>query len=101
MLAMAAKVIPSGLRRRLIGKVTGRAEEDIFPTAYKCNTRRKIKRLLEQSGLTIERVDYLDSGFMFKGIPPLHLLEILYIKMIRLPGLRHFKAQIMVTAVKK
>jgi len=50
-LGLAVKLIPRSLHDRVLGRVQPeRQEEDIFPTAYRCNTVWKIRRMLDQYG---------------------------------------------------
>jgi len=48
---IAARLIPNKYHAAVTGKVQGsREEEDVFPTLYRCNTRRKVQRALEAQG---------------------------------------------------
>jgi hypothetical protein len=99
-LAMLSKLLPFRLRKRLIAKVTGRLEEDIFPTRYKCNTAGKITRLLKNSGLQVQEIIYLHEGFLFPSTFPLYVMELLYKKLTSSLGLSWLRGQLLVTATK-
>ncbi len=99
-LAMLSKCIPFALRKRLIAKVTGRFEEDIFPTRYKCNTARTITKLLKNKGLEIQETIYLHEGLVFPSVFPLYVLELLYKKLTSSLGLHWIRGQLLVTASK-
>jgi ubiquinone/menaquinone biosynthesis C-methylase UbiE len=46
-----SKLIPNRLHKRILSKVNKeRKEEDIYPTFYKCNTIREIRRMLSRYG---------------------------------------------------
>jgi ubiquinone/menaquinone biosynthesis C-methylase UbiE len=48
--AMIARLTPNGLHRKILHRVQGnRKEEDVFPTVYKCNTRRKLENMLSRN----------------------------------------------------
>ena len=51
-IAIAATLIPNKFHSKVTSVVQdSRKEEDVFPTRYKCNSRRKIKNIMEKNGL--------------------------------------------------
>lgn len=56
--SLVARLIPNKWHGRVVEMVEGRATEDVFPTAYKCNTKRDILRLAQLADLSIERFSY-------------------------------------------
>jgi SAM-dependent methyltransferase len=100
LLAQLSKMIPFGLRRRLIARITKRQEVDIFPTYYRCNTAGRMRRLLEQAGLKVEELRHESAGILFPRIMPAYLLEMLYIKLTLRPWFAGLRGQLLVTAVK-
>jgi SAM-dependent methyltransferase len=51
-IGVLARLIPERFHRAVLGKVLSghRKEEDGFPTVYKCNTRGRIRRMLDRHG---------------------------------------------------
>jgi SAM-dependent methyltransferase len=50
-LGVASRVVPSSLHVRALSRAQpGRPAEDVFPTLYRCNTRRLLTRALERNG---------------------------------------------------
>ena len=48
--AIAARLVPNGFHGKVLESAQqGRAEEDIFPTVYKCNTRRRLRNILARN----------------------------------------------------
>jgi SAM-dependent methyltransferase len=48
---LAAKLIPNRHHGRVLGKVQdSRPEEDVFPTLYRCNTVRSLRRAMDSNG---------------------------------------------------
>jgi len=48
---LISRLMPNKLHAWLLKKVqSGRKEENIFPTFYRCNTKRKVKRILDKYG---------------------------------------------------
>jgi SAM-dependent methyltransferase len=50
------RMLPNGLRKKLANSLTGVSESDIFPTTYRANSVRKLRRLLEKSGFTEKKL---------------------------------------------
>jgi SAM-dependent methyltransferase len=49
---IATRLVPNRLHARVLAQVQpNRKDEDIFPTLYRCNTARRIRRQLERSGM--------------------------------------------------
>ena len=50
--ALFARLIPGRFHKAVLGRAMGghRKEEDGFPTMYKCNTKRRIRRMLDEHG---------------------------------------------------
>lgn len=48
---IASRAVPAVLHRRALGRLQpGRPAEDVFPTRYRCNTRRRLRRTLARHG---------------------------------------------------
>jgi SAM-dependent methyltransferase len=68
-----AMMVPNRFHPWIVAKSEGREEEDVFPTVYKCNSRRAIMRLANQNGLSLNDFRYLSqypnyllfNGFLF------------------------------------
>ena len=98
LLAQASKFIP--FRKWLISKVTGRKEEDIFPTLYRCNTAAAMQRYLDAAGLKLVELRFMDAGVLFKKLWPAALLECLCIRLTRAAPLAPLRGQLLVIAQK-
>ncbi len=98
----AARLVPNRFHARIVKAVEGRAEEDTFPTAYKTNTARDVRRLAAGAGLQVESVAYLSqypNYLMFNGL--LFLLGTAFEKLIsRVHALRFLRGWILVTLVR-
>jgi len=91
--SLAARVIPNRFHPWIVRRTEGRDEQDVFPTAYRANTRRDVARHAACHGLALAEFRYLGqypSYFMFSGalflaatayqkvierIAPLHCLQ--------------------------
>jgi SAM-dependent methyltransferase len=96
--AIIARIIPNRFHPWIVAKVEGREERDVFPVAYKTNTRRQVERLCRDSGLAIDQFTYhgqYPSYFMFNGA--LFLIATWYEKLIsRFEALRFLRGWILV-----
>src|ERR1039458_3633510 len=69
--SLAVLAIPNRLHPGLVRRLTDRKECDTFPTFYRANTNRAIRRLARQSGFEVESVRYLNQyPDYFRKIPP-------------------------------
>lgn len=53
-IALAASIIPNRFHTALTSRVQhGRRDEDVFPTFYRCNTKRSITRMMDKAGFDV------------------------------------------------
>lgn len=77
--SLAALAIPNRLHPMLVRWLTDRDEGDTFPTFYRANTDRSLRRLAQQCGFGVESINYLNQyPEYFRKIPPLFLLGVAY-----------------------
>lgn len=68
--SIIAKLIPNRFHPWIVSKTEGREEQDVFPIAYRTNTRGAINKWTRESGLECNSFRYLGqypSYFMFNG----------------------------------
>lgn len=81
--SILSKLIPGRFHSRIVRLTEGRNEEDTFPTCYRSNTERQVKKLASMTGFEISSLDYLGqypSYFMFN--PVLFMIGTAYDKLI-------------------
>jgi SAM-dependent methyltransferase len=97
--SLIAAVIPNRFHPWIVSKTEGRAEHDVFPVAYRTNTRRAVEKWSKHAGFELVSFRYLGqypSYFMFNGF--LFLLATGYEKLIsKLPMLNFLQGWILVT----
>jgi SAM-dependent methyltransferase len=97
--SILATLIPNRYHASIVSKMEGRAEHDVFPTAYRTNTRSAVTKWARRSGLELASFRYLGqypSYFMFNGF--LFLLATGYQKLIsRATWLNFLQGWILVT----
>lgn len=57
--SVIAMLVPNRFHPWVVSRTEGRRSEDVFPTQYKVNTRRRIRTLAAETGFSICRLDYL------------------------------------------
>jgi len=96
--ALVAQAIPNRFHPWIVAKTEGRAEADVFPTAYRTNTFASVRKWAAQTGFEIVSFDYLGqypSYFMFNGF--LFLLATAYEKLTqKVEALRFLRGWILV-----
>ena len=96
---VVARLVPNRFHARIVARTEGRAEEDVFATCYKTNSKAEVQRLAATAGFEIADFRYLGqypNYFMFNA--PLFLLGTLYDKLVcRFDMLKILRGWILVT----
>jgi SAM-dependent methyltransferase len=97
--SLIASIVPNRFHPWIVSKTEGREEKDVFPIAYRTNTRRAVERWSRRSGFEVVSFRYVGqypSYFMFNGL--LFLLATGYEKVISsVPALNFLQGWIFVT----
>jgi SAM-dependent methyltransferase len=97
--SIIAKLVPNRFHPWIVSKTEGREEHDVFPIAYRTNTRGAVETWVKRAGFEIVSFRYLGqypSYFMFNGF--LFLLATAYEKLIgRVSALNFLQGWIFVT----
>lgn len=56
-----ARLTPDWFHRSFNARARGRSEADTFPTVYRANTPRRLRRLASAAGFRIERIDMIET----------------------------------------
>ena len=100
--SILATLIPNRFHSKIVKVTEGRDEEDTFPTYYRSNTGRDVKKSAKTTGFQITRIDYLGqypSYFMFN--PMLFILGTAYDKTIcAFDSLKYLRGWILATLKK-
>jgi ubiquinone/menaquinone biosynthesis C-methylase UbiE len=95
---LIAAAIPNRYHATIVNRTEGRAEEDVFPTQYKMNTKTAVTRLAQAHGFRLARFRYLGqypNYFLFNGA--LFFLAMMYEKIVAtVPGLQFLQGWILV-----
>jgi ubiquinone/menaquinone biosynthesis C-methylase UbiE len=97
--SIVARLIPNRFHPWIVSRTEGRAERDVFPVAYRTNTRGAVEKWAKQGGFEVVSFRYVGqypSYFMFNGI--LFLLATGYEKLIsKVSALNFLQGWIFVT----
>ena len=88
-ITLASRFTPFGLHHPVKKLLWGGEEKDTFPTAYKMNTRRELRRLFTKGGFRESEFAHLDDCCTFSKFPLLNTLELLVWKGLWRVGLRY------------
>ena len=100
--SIVAKLIPNRFHPWIVSRTEGREEHDVFPVAYRTNTRGAVAKWAKHAGFDIVSLRYLGqypSYFMFNA--GLFLMATGYEKLIgKIPALNFLQGWILVTLEK-
>jgi ubiquinone/menaquinone biosynthesis C-methylase UbiE len=93
---LLSRWMPHAVKSRLAKLFDGRPEEDVFPTHYRANSPAAIRALATRAGLELADLQVISTGAVLGVIPPLAALELLYIRLLRLPSLAGLRSNLIV-----
>jgi ubiquinone/menaquinone biosynthesis C-methylase UbiE len=101
--AIITNIVPNRFHPWIVARTQGRAEIDVFPTAYKTNTRAAVNKWSNGADFNVVSYEYLGqypTYFMFNGL--LFLIATGYEKIIRrFEALRFLRGWILVVLRKR
>lgn len=77
---LVAHAMPTSMKKRIVGFLEGRREEEIFPTHYRLNTPGTIKQLALDNGFQVQHLSLVGSGCMLDRLGPVAWLECVFLK---------------------
>jgi SAM-dependent methyltransferase len=97
---LLARLIPERFKKTLVRWFEGRAEEDVFPAHYRANREQDIEQLGRAVGFSEIDVRLLVTSAKFTIVPPLLILELLWIRLLMTKLFRPLRTNI-IAALKK
>jgi SAM-dependent methyltransferase len=97
---VVGRLLPDALKRRLALLLQGRKQEDVFETYYRANTESEIRALAQASGFTVAAVELFVADAIFAMIPPIAVLELLWLRLLMTRPFRPFRTNI-ITVLQK
>lgn len=74
--SIGARLIPNSLHPMFTKLMSGRAEEDTFPTVYRMNTRAQLRGVFSQCGFAEERFWWLDDCSVLQQLKSLFVTQL-------------------------
>jgi SAM-dependent methyltransferase len=97
---LPARLLPQGLKNRLIESLQGRAEEDVFPACYRVNSPRLLRELGAAAGMQVAEMRMVCSQAVFAKFPVLAFFELLLIRALMTKPMRRFRTNILAVLTK-
>jgi ubiquinone/menaquinone biosynthesis C-methylase UbiE len=95
-----ARMVPGVLKDKMANILDGRNEEDVFETHYKANTQKQIAGLARDCEFDVVKMKMLVSDAIFAVVPPLAVLELIWIRALMTAPLKRFRTTI-ITVLRK
>ena len=92
--ATLSSLFPQGLKKRLVGWLIGRKQEDVFPTYYQMNSPRSLQKLASRNGFESADLGLLNSSAVTVMLGPLVIFELLVIRILSFNLFRTFRSNI-------
>jgi ubiquinone/menaquinone biosynthesis C-methylase UbiE len=94
--SMIAALLPGDVKSHLVERLTNRRSKDVYPTYYRINTQRQIRRCSQAVGFDVEHLEMLES-LSFNRYYALFLFNLLVARLLRWKALRNLQADFLVT----
>ncbi len=92
-----ARLVPGGLKAKLIYLLDGREEEDVFETYYKANTPKQVETLAHATNFTIVKLKMLATNAIFSLALPLAIPELLLIRLLMRKRFKNLRTGIIIS----
>jgi SAM-dependent methyltransferase len=93
----ASRMLPDVLKKVLAGWLEGRESADVYPTHYLANTASDVNRIAPRAGLLLERADFVSTSPVFGVVPPLALIELIWIRILQATTMAPYRTNLIVT----
>jgi ubiquinone/menaquinone biosynthesis C-methylase UbiE len=90
----ASTLVPESWKKKLIGFLEGRKEEDVFPALYRMNVPSHIRAFAEKNGFSITQLCMEESSAQAVMLGPLVILELIWIRVLRFSIFRGWRSNI-------
>lgn len=97
---LLAVLLPQRLKNKLALFLQGRKEEDVYPTYYRINTRRRIETLARQSGFSVSDLRMVESSAQTYMLGPLVVMELVLIRALRWSICENYRTNVIATLLK-
>jgi SAM-dependent methyltransferase len=101
--ALASRMLPHSLHDLIISRIFRKTSADIFPTHYRCNSERRIRRLASATGFRVREVRFLEPRPEYLRFSPFsYLFGIAYERIVNSTrAFRQFRAVLIAVLEKR
>ncbi|MCA1481725.1 hypothetical protein I6F37_43095, partial [Bradyrhizobium sp. NBAIM08] len=99
--AVFRKLVPKPLVKKLAALFDGRPADDVFEIHYKANREEKIEAVARETNFEIKEIKFVSSDAVCAVVPPLAVIELLWIRLLMRPSMRRFRTNLIVVLKKK
>lgn len=99
--SMMRKMVPAFAVKKLSKMLDGRDAEDVFEVHYKANNHQAIENLAAETGFQTEEIKMVSSDAVFAVVPPLAVMELIWIKILKAESLKSLRTNIIAVLRKK
>jgi ubiquinone/menaquinone biosynthesis C-methylase UbiE len=96
-----SRLVPDSAQKFLIHRLLRRPTHESFPTFFRANSRRALKRLTAESGFSIDNITYIGNPFYMAFNVPLFRLGLLFEKITDTKSLNSLKLYLLATLRKE
>ncbi len=94
-------LVPEPWKIRLIGVIEGRKGVDVFPTLYRMNAPSRIHALAKKNGFFVAQLRMAESSAQAVMLGPLVVLELVWIRILRIEFFRGWRSNIIAVLQKE
>jgi ubiquinone/menaquinone biosynthesis C-methylase UbiE len=89
LVSIVARAVPNRLHPLIVSRLEGRAAKDVYPTQFKFNRPREIRRIFNLVGFAAVRIEYVEHHNIFGHHPLIREVEALWHRIAkRVPAMR-------------
>jgi SAM-dependent methyltransferase len=96
-----SRLFGHGIKRRLAFVFDGRAQEDVFPTYYRANTRQRVTQLAGDTGFEIVEIRLVPTTALFAMVPPLAAVELVWLRLLQTKALEGMRTNLIAVLRKR
>jgi ubiquinone/menaquinone biosynthesis C-methylase UbiE len=97
---LLALLMPQRLKNELALFLQGRKGEDVYPTFYRINTRRRIEDLARRSGFSVTELRMVETSAQTYMLGPLVVIELFLIRAMRWSVCENYRTNIIAILMK-
>jgi len=95
-IALVSRLVPQCLKNILIRIFEGRTPPDVFPTFYRVNNKKRVRKVARETQFELMEFKPIVSSAKLVLVPPLAVLELLWIRLLMTDFMKALRTNIIV-----